>query len=199
MELHLCVAELFYRWNKRRAAMVCRKTNIYMDIKRIIKSIICFIIGFALGIFLSYKFLFLVCANKDRRITMFSEYFYTLDKWLKLNRKQYWLNDYLLKKGYRNIAIYGVGVMGKQLIADLQNGGIQIIYAIDQKCANSSYHFPIKTMDDTLENVDVIIVTPSYEFHEIKENLESKVFCPIVSLHQLIEGWYEESNQQAKL
>lgn len=169
--------------------------NEYIGIKKIIKSITCFIIGFALGIFLSYKFLFLVCANKDRRITMFSEYFYTLDKWLKLNRKQYLLNDYLLKKGYRNIAIYGIGVMGKQLIADLQNGEIQIIYAIDQKSANSSYHFPIKTLDDTLENVDVIIVTPSYEFYEIKENLESKVLCPIVSLHQLIEGWYEEKNQ----
>lgn len=125
---------------------------------------------------------------------MFSGYFYTLDKWMKLNRKHYLLSEYLLKRGYRNIAIYGMGVMGKQLIADLQGSEIQIIYAIDQKYSNCSYQFPIKTTGDKLEKVDAVIVTPSYEFARIKESLGYKVLCPIISLSQLVEEWYEENN-----
>lgn len=172
-------------------AMVLRK-RVNMNKKRTVEKIISFMVGFVFATFWAYKFLFLVCANKDRRITMFSEYFYTLDKWMKLNRKQYLLKDYLLKRGYRNIAIYGIGVMGKQLIDDLQEGEVKIVYVIDQKCGNCSYQFPVKTMDDKLENVDTVIVTPSYEFGRIKERLERKVFCPIISLRNLVEEWWYE-------
>lgn len=155
--------------------------------------------GIISGLFLSYKFVFLVCKNKDRRITMFSEYFYTLDKWIRLNRKQYVLDDFLIQKNYKNIAIYGLGKMGNQLVEELQGGESRIVYAIDQNYEGKSFDFPVKTVEDDLETTDIVVITPSYDFFQIKEKLENKVSCPIVSLYQLVEEWYEQSSKDEKL
>lgn len=126
---------------------------------------------------------------------MFSEYFYTLDKWIRLNRKQYTLDDFLIQKNYKNIAIYGLGKMGNQLMEELQGGESRIVYAIDQNCEGKNFAFPVKRVEDDLESVDIVIVTPSYDFFQIKEKLENKVPCPIVSLYQLVEEWYEQSRK----
>lgn len=169
--------------------------NVYMNVKkfkRIVVNITCFIAGVTLGIFLMSKFLVMVCKNKDRRITMFSDYFYTLDKWMKLTRKRCTLDNYLTVNNFNSIAIYGVGIMGKQLLSELEKGETRVIYAIDQNCKNRSYEFPIKTIEDNLESVDLIIVTPSYDFDQIKSTLQRKLSCPIISLYQLIEEWYEQ-------
>ena len=41
-------------------------------------------------------------------------------------------------------------------------------------------------MDDELEEVDAIVVTPISAFGEIKQTLEKKVDCPIISLEDVL-------------
>lgn len=151
-----------------------------------------FAAGFLVGISLFYKFLFIVCKNKDRRITMFSNYFYTLDKWMKLKNRNISLGKYLYEHGYRNIAIYGIGIMGKQLCDELNNSDIEIKYAIDKNRENEGYNFPVRKLDNNLPKVDLMIVTPSYEFDNIKELLKGVINCSIVSLDYIVKGCYDE-------
>ena len=46
------------------------------------------ICGAAFCFWAMWKFALQVAKNKERRITMFSSYFYTLDRWLILCRKE---------------------------------------------------------------------------------------------------------------
>ena len=41
-------------------------------------------------------------------------------------------------------------------------------------------------MDDELESVDAIIVTPIYYFEEIEGKLVEKVDCPIISIEDIM-------------
>lgn len=157
-----------------------------------IKAIGYIILGIGIGIALTLRFTFCVSRNKDRRIKMFSEYFYSLDKWMKLLRKGCRLEDYLVANDKRIIAIYGIGIMGRQLLQEFCGGKIIVKYVIDQNVDNKSYSFPVRNMEDELENVDLIVVTPSYDFKNIKAELEKKVSCKIISLYQLIGDWYDD-------
>lgn len=157
-----------------------------------VRQCVAFWMGFLLALVCAYKFLFLVCRNKEKKIAKFRKYFNTLDKWLGLNRKKFLLKNFLLQNNYKSVAIYGIGIMGKQLLEELRGGEIDIVYSIDANRKNDGLNIPVKTLDDDLEEVDIIIVTPSFDFEEIKAKLEMKVSCPIISLEQLIGEWYEE-------
>ena len=53
------------------------------------------VLGGGVCLSLLWKFALQVAKNKERRITMFSSYFYTLDRWLILCRKGKALGDWL--------------------------------------------------------------------------------------------------------
>ena len=44
----------------------------------------------------------------------------------------------------------------------------------------------VYSLEDELPDTDVIVVTPYASFKEIKEILEEKVSCPIVSLEEVV-------------
>lgn len=46
------------------------------------------------------------------------------------------------QKNVKTVAIYGMGVMGRQFAAELTEGPVTIAYAIDQAVANNMYPFP---------------------------------------------------------
>ena len=48
--------------------------------------------------------------------------------------------------------------------------------------------FEVLKPDDTLPDVDAIIVTAFFFFDEIEQELEDKIDCPIISIEDVVYG-----------
>ena len=69
---------------------------------------------------------------------------------------------------------------GETLIDELKNSAIEVVYGIDKR-ANSLYaDVDIVSIEDSLEDVDAVIVTAITFFDEIEEKLSDKLDCPII-------------------
>ena len=114
------------------------------------------------------------------------ELFLTMNQWVKVKQIGKDLSSYFEREGYREIAIYGMHYAGETLVEELMGSDIIIKYAIDQKMREVLSGVHIVTPDSDLREVDAIVVTPISAFGEIKQTLEKKVDCPIISLEDVL-------------
>lgn len=117
--------------------------------------------------------------------------FLLMNQWVNLKQEGKNLASYFEKKGYHRIAIYGMSYAGCTFYDELLGSDIEIAYLIDRnekKAIGLGKGFGAKfvSMDETLEEVDAIVVTPITFFDEIERNLREKVKCPVVSLKEII-------------
>ena len=117
----------------------------------------------------------------------YESYWRVLDKWMVLKERYKGIADYLQKKKFHTVAIYGIGILGRHLITELENSEISVLYGIDQRKSEIQMKFPVYNMEDTLPEVDVIIVTAVHQFGKIYRNLQSKINCPVLSLEGVID------------
>jgi len=129
-------------------------------------------------------------SNKNNKLESYYELY---NLWIK--SKDIILKNALEKMGYNTIAIYGCGVIGKNLISVLQYENANIKYIIDkedfkkQEIENKDIQY-INTLEiDKLKKMkaDVIIITPIFSFKEISESLKEHVVCDICSFKDLLE------------
>lgn len=88
--------------------------------------------------------------------------------------------------GFSNVAVYGMGPIGKCLVKELLRDGIQVPYAIDQNAELIYADVPVYGTKDLLPKADGIIVTAVYYHEHIKKSLEDRVKCPVVSLSDFL-------------
>lgn len=113
-------------------------------------------------------------------------YEYLLDRLKELNQNGNHTEKLLLQNHYNNIAIYGMGRVGKQLYNELINSKIKIACVIDSKEILENIIPPQVKIDKIPEEADAIIVTPVFSFDFIKESLEKMYECPIISIEKLL-------------
>ena len=104
-------------------------------------------------------------------------------RWIKLKQDGRQLAEYFERENYRSIAIYGMGRLGECLLRELEKSSITVRYAIDRQAENICADIDVVTMDDELEDVDVIVVTP---VHSFDFELSKKTDCPILCLEDVI-------------
>lgn len=109
------------------------------------------------------------------------------DKWLRIKEEGRQLNSYFKEKGYRNVAIYGIGMAGKHLLADLKGTGIKVVYGIDRQGKQLNYPFPVYTIEEQIPEADVVVVTVTYEFDSIYKELRARLGSRIVSLEEIVD------------
>ena len=120
--------------------------------------------------------------------TKFKEFNELLLMWLQDYQDGRRLVEYFHKNGLKTVAIYGFGDLGAALASELENTDIDVKYVIDQ-AANFVYtELKVYRPEDSLPEVDVIVVTAIHYFTEIKSEMEKRVRCPIVSLETVISG-----------
>lgn len=107
-------------------------------------------------------------------------------QWMQVKQKGRNVSDYLKENGYKTIAIYGMHYLGECLYAELKHSEIDVKYVIDRNAANIELDIDIVTPNDTLAEVDAVIVTPIYYFDEIEEQLSKNMKCPIISLEDIV-------------
>lgn len=96
--------------------------------------------------------------------------------------------QWLLKKGYKNVAIYGMGKLGKCLADRLSETEIQVICGIDKNETNFR-DIQVIGVDEVLSEgmlVDVIIVTPLYQYDEITNELSQITDIKCISIEELL-------------
>lgn len=118
----------------------------------------------------------------------YREMFFIYDKWMSLENKYGNLADYLFHSGYSNIAVYGMGYIGNQLIKKVMKAGINVVCAIDINADYIESDIPLVSFDGFREAVDLIILTtllPKQVLYDIKTKTDIK----IVTIQQLIHDW----------
>lgn len=125
-----------------------------------------------------------VCA-KNRK---FTSYFNLFDSWFNARWEKRRLDELLLSRGYKNIAIYGGGKVGKHLVFELQDSDVNIEYIVDRKGVVSlNQKIKVYNMLDHLPSADAMIVTAVFDFDNIKVELEKYITFPIVSLDEVLK------------
>lgn len=138
-------------------------------------------------LFVSFKSALIVSKNKDRIVNKYQSYYKLLLAWLTSMENGQSICNYLKEKGYINIAIYGGRDIGEHLINQLANTGISVDYIIDRSINQANIcQIPVYSMNDKLITVDAIIVTPIWDYENIKEQLLGKVDCPIISIKDIL-------------
>lgn len=150
------------------------------------RNLIFFLLGCISGAFIKEK-----RSSKDR-IYDFKKYkkyeiFYNLmDQWKVLEEDGISLEFLLLKQGYRKIAIYGMAKMGMHVYRELKNSSIEVVYGIDRSINGIYEDIEIKNPNGELEETDAVLVTAIMDYENIKQDLQGKIKCPIVSLEEIL-------------
>ncbi len=127
----------------------------------------------------------LISEQKEKAIK-YNLLFQIMNHWLSLKHNKINIGKFLKEKGYKNVGIYGMSHMGLRLLEELRESELTVKYVIDKNISNICIDIKKVSIEEELEAVDVIIVTAISEFNEIKNTLEDKLECSIISLEDLI-------------
>ena len=117
----------------------------------------------------------------------FSDNYQLLNHWLEIKNEGKSLVRYFAEMGYERIAIYGMAELANRRSEELAGSGVEIVYGIDRDASCSiSRIADIYSLQDSLPEVDAVVVTPYYAFEAIKKDLEKKVKCPVVSIEEVV-------------
>lgn len=115
------------------------------------------------------------------------EIFYNLmEQWFTIHEQGKSIPKILEKRNIHNIAVYGIGKIGKHVINEINGSNVTVAYAIEKLRTGYYDKLVVKNVEDKLPDVDAIIVTAIYDFDEIEEVLKEKTKCPIISLEEII-------------
>lgn len=122
----------------------------------------------------------------QQKKSKFMCYYYSCNQWLKNKNKGILLEKFFNDNGYHTIAVYGMGELGLRFCEEMKNSEIYIKYTMDH-CRISYENIPSKTLADTLEDVDAIIVTAIYDFDSIYDKITAiKPNTPLISLEKIL-------------
>ncbi len=112
--------------------------------------------------------------------------FQMMNQWVRVKQEGKNVAEYLARKGYKKIAVYGMGCAGETLFHELLSQDIEIAYFIDRNAENLHSDIPVVAPDNITETVDSVIVTAITFYDEIKAVLRDKTESPIVSLEEIV-------------
>lgn len=94
--------------------------------------------------------------------------------------------DWYHHNGYKDIIIYGYGIIGKTYCDLLKKTGLNIIAIVNREKITSNDNIVFLTPNDELPKADIMIITSSSSYDATKKELENKVNCPIHSLEEAL-------------
>lgn len=111
-----------------------------------------------------------------------------LADWLKLKREGKNLGKYFEDNYIKKVAIYGLGNLGQEVYWELSNlKDIKVLYGIDKNAKTLNIDgLKIISLDETLEEVDAVIVTPLQYYNEIEESLNEKGIKNVISIGDIV-------------
>lgn len=109
-----------------------------------------------------------------------------LDQWLATKQEGKSIIEYFHTNKIKSIAIYGMSYVGERLFNELKNSDIEVKYAIDKNAEEIYAEVDVLSPDETLPEIDAIVVTPIFFFDEIEEILAKKTAASVLSLEDIL-------------
>lgn len=125
-------------------------------------------------------------AKAEQNSRKYQRFYKCFNKWIENLEGGRHISDYLSQKGITSAAIYGYGLVGRNLLKELEVGAVEIRYLIDRNFNTGNGRLQIISPEDELEKVDAIIVTPFLEYAGIETKLRQKTEAKILSLEDII-------------
>lgn len=125
-----------------------------------------------------------------RRISHEKQYLNVMHQWLILKEKNMPLSDILSEYHVTRVAVYGMGILGRHVIRELENSEITVSYGIDQKGMGDYKDISVFSPDNPLQKVDAVVNTVVWAHSEIEQLLKGKLDCPILNLEELVFDRY---------
>lgn len=124
--------------------------------------------------------------SQNKKINKFKQYYEILNFWLKATFEGKSIEKVIMQQGYKTIAIYGMGEIGQRLFESLKNTDIEVAYIIDE---GTSYfdELEIKNIGDELSPVDLIIITPTFDYEMISKKLSFYYQYKVCSIKDIID------------
>ncbi|MCM1038072.1 MAG: glycosyltransferase [Ruminococcus sp.] len=123
-------------------------------------------------------------AQKEKQQEKCSRLLKLTCRWIMNEQKGIKAADFLIKRGWRSIAVYGAGDVGKCLLAELSGTDIEIRYMIDRR--RIELNLPVYLPENDLPAVDCVIVTAVMDYEEVCRTLKDKLNCSIISIEDII-------------
>lgn len=125
--------------------------------------------------------------NRMRENQKWKKMFLILNDWFLVCNRGGSITDYLKNKGFKKIAVYGYGYLGKTLCENLKNENTEVSYVIDKNAAFLEINQKCCTIDTALEAVDAVIVTlVSENRNELNGRLREKFSAEVFWLEDII-------------
>ena len=156
--------------------------------KKKLFSVISLIVGAAAG--------FACCSYLDwnklnsvqKKVDKFKEYYNILNQWLILKQEGNSLEKYFIENKYKTVSIYGMGEIGNRLYEELKDSSkIEVKYALDTYSELEVLSLEEYT-DLAADDIDVIVVTATFAFDDIKKSLSELLDCNIISSEDVVYG-----------
>lgn len=120
--------------------------------------------------------------------------FFIFDMWIQIKNSGKSLADYFKDNLMTQVAIYGLGTIGKRLYEELAKEQLEVVYGIDRNAEKIQVDdLEIKTLDDELSSVDAVIVTP-ISFYEIEKDIYQKMGTDtnVIFIEDVVEYCYRK-------
>lgn len=128
---------------------------------------------------LELKTLQILCNKYEKNMKVF-------DNWMRLKENGGTLASYLEHRGYRKIAMYGYGTLGKHFIREIEGSGIALEYIIDRQGKRLNSEIPVYGLAVKLAPVDAVVITVTFDVDEIRAKLCEKGFQEIVTIEEMV-------------
>lgn len=151
----------------------------------VIVAVLFLIIGFILGSMLMAHILGEKAVYYKQLAEKHLEIMDVFKRWLMMLENGGSIEAYFMENGYKKIAIYGMGYLGERLLKGLSGTDIEVKYVIDRQYHSVDGEISVVSMNDILEPVDVIVVTPIYYFYTIKKQLKERTADEVISIENI--------------
>ena len=146
--------------------------------------------GLTIGCALIWKIFREVMKRDNQKNNEITSYYRILNQWLVLKQDKKTVVNFFENNNYKTVAIYGMKEMTERLLDDLENTGIVVKCIIDRNAVVTDKCIPLLHPSDSIPDVDVVVVIPSYYFGKIKSKLKGKVRGDIVSIDDVVYSKY---------
>lgn len=117
--------------------------------------------------------LFTGCTNHIWELSILRNKFNLLDNWMKQKESDAKLAEYLLQSGVKTCGIYGCGLFGEHLYEELKKT-IYVKFFIDKNALGINKNIPVYTIEDSLPETDMILISLLYEADQAEERIKEK-------------------------
>lgn len=124
------------------------------------------------------------------------------DQWMYLKNRNKGIKQYLEHKGYKKVAIYGMGRAGYQLYDELRFSDVNVLFGIDRNADAVACHCGLEVgkfedLQLRFHELDVILVSIVNNYEEILNDLSNRCRVPIIALKDIFTEMIEACSNES--